>query len=721
MEKTIRILILEHESNDSGLVEEELKKSGMNYCSQIVHTRKDYEKALSSFNPDIILADYLLPCFDGLSAFRIRQHVAPETPFIIVSGIIGEENAVELIRMGVTDYVLKGNLYQITAKIYWALNESSERQQKIVAEQLLRQREQQLRKIMDFSLDVICTLDQEGRFVTIGAACKAVWGYLPEELIGTRAIELVHQEDRERTWQAIADLRKGFDMVNFENRCFRKNGALATLFWSVHWDPQEQLGYVVARDATEIKKAQEKIRNNEKRFRTLLQNSTDGLTLVAADGTILERGPSSLKILGLDANEIVDKFRFDLINPDDLKAVREAFAQVKKNAREIITVEYRMLMPDGSYKWLETTFNNQLQEPAVGAIVLNYRNITERKVAEIALKTSEARLKKAQAIGHIGDWEMNWADGSTEWSDEIYRMFGVDKKAIQPSKEAFISFVHPEDRAAVLATIEQAMASLKNASMTFRILRPDGEVRYVTSEGHFEVDEEGKPIRFFGIQQDVTERKLADIALEKSEEKYRNLFRLSPTPMWVYDVKTLYFLDVNEAAIKHYGYSKEEFLNMTLPDIRPREEEAGPLEGIANTLKSAGVHYHYITKQIKKNGEVIDVDIKNSFVELGGRETRLVIATDISERIKYIQAVKEQNVKLREIAWTQSHVVRAPLARMMGLINMLQDYPPEEFNTTDLLSHLSASAHELDDIIREIVRKTELVQDQPILEEKLGQ
>jgi PAS domain S-box-containing protein len=720
MDKTINILILAHDLNDIGQLQYSLTKSGLDYTSEVVQTKENFKKALSSSKPDIILADYALLSPEGHSAFQIRQNSAPETPFLILSGDIVDEKAVELIKMGATDYVGKKQMDQIGSKIQWALSKAEERKQKDDAERQLRQRAEQLQKIMDLSLDVICTLDQQGRFVTIGAACKTVLGYLPEELIGQRAIALVHEEDQERTYQAIADLGSGTDMVNFENRCIRKDGTVVILWWSVRWDPEQQLGYGVARDATDIKQAEEKIKNYEKRFRTLLQNSTDGLTLLAADGTVIERSLSALKILGLDLSEQYDNFILDLVHPDDLSVVNKAFRQVKNHPSNIITIEHRLLMPDGHYKWLEVTFHNQLQEPAVGAIVLNFRDITESKTAEIALKTSEARLKEAQAIGHIGHWETNWKNGKTEWSDEIYHMFGTDKKNIQLTSDTYISFIHPDDRAAVLSRLAAARASLKTDAMTFRILQAGGQVRYVTSEVRFEVDAQERPVRLFGIHQDVTERKLSEIALEKSEEKYRNLFRLSPTPMWVYEVDTLQFLDVNEAAIKHFGYSKEEFLSMTIRDISPREG-VNKLEDIATTLTGARVHYEYITRLVKKNGGVIDVDIKNSFVDLDGKEARLVIAADISERVKYLQAIKAQNIELREIAWIQSHVVRAPLARMMGLISLLQDYPTDNADASNILSFILTSAYELDDIIREIIRKTEQVKEHPILEEQLAQ
>jgi PAS domain S-box-containing protein len=288
----------------------------------------------------------------------------------------------------------------------------------------------------------------------------------------------------------------------------------------------------------------------------------------------------------------------------------------------------------------------------------------------------------------------------------------VGQSEIIPSYEAFINFIHPDDRPAVVSRLEKASAFLENDSLSFRIRRADGQVRFVVTEWRFQFDGQGKPYGIFGIMQDVTEIRLTALALEKSEEKYRSLFSLNPSPMWVYDTRTLQFLDVNEAAIKHYGYSKEEFLAMNLKDIRT-EEEIEKLERSRNAAKETRAFYQDIFKHVKKNGEMIDVEIKSTVMDMDGRETRLVIATDISERMRYIQAIREQNEKLREIAWIQSHGVRAPLARMMGLVKLLQVSPPGQHHPIDLLSAISCSAQELDNIIREIVSKTEQIKDHP--------
>jgi two-component system sensor histidine kinase UhpB len=142
--KSIKILILEHDENDLELLLYELKKGALDFVSKIVETKEQFSNALVDFCPDIILSDYSLPGFDGVTAFHIKQQICPDVPFIIVSGTIGEENAVELIRNGVTDYSLKDKLFTVIPKIKRAIKETNERLEKAIAEQSLRKSERQL-------------------------------------------------------------------------------------------------------------------------------------------------------------------------------------------------------------------------------------------------------------------------------------------------------------------------------------------------------------------------------------------------------------------------------------------------------------------------------------------------------------------------------------------------------------------------------------------------
>ena len=135
MSTTIKFLIVEHDPYDIELLEYELKKSGIDYVSEIVENEPAYTNALKNFIPDIILSDYSLPSFDGSDAFKIKEREAPDTPFIFVSGYIGEEKSIDLIKNGVTDFVLKDKLFTLATKVKRALNESTEKQLKSKAAQ----------------------------------------------------------------------------------------------------------------------------------------------------------------------------------------------------------------------------------------------------------------------------------------------------------------------------------------------------------------------------------------------------------------------------------------------------------------------------------------------------------------------------------------------------------------------------------------------------------
>jgi PAS domain S-box-containing protein len=202
------------------------------------------------------------------------------------------------------------------------------------------------------------------------------------------------------------------------------------------------------------------------------------------------------------------------------------------------------------------------------------------------------------------------------------------------------------------------------------------------------------------------ERKKTYTQLEESERRNSDLFHLSPQPMWVYDLENLHFLSVNQAAINSYGYSEQEFLNLTLKDIRPTEDIQLLDEALKNrnSIFNKGIYRHR-----KKNGEIIQVEILSNSFFFNNRDAILVLANDITSRVQYILAIEEQNKKLQEIAYTQSHIVRAPLARIMGITNLLKDLKllTEEGNI--LINYLIESSNELDSIIRDIVKKSEHV------------
>jgi PAS domain S-box-containing protein len=202
-----------------------------------------------------------------------------------------------------------------------------------------------------------------------------------------------------------------------------------------------------------------------------------------------------------------------------------------------------------------------------------------------------------------------------------------------------------------------------------------------------------------------SERKKIVSSLEKSEKRYSELFHLSPLPMYVFELETLDFLDANDAFIKHYGYAKEELLRMNIKQIRPPEEIPTLEIGLLQDSKDHKDSSLGIYKHLKKNGEIIQVDIQSNFIQFKEKNAKVTIATDMTERLNYIKAIEAQNEKLREISWIQSHVVRAPLSRIMGLIPLIQD-ADDGAEKEMMLDYVIISANELDEIIRNITAKS---------------
>nr|WP_319374066.1 PAS domain S-box protein [uncultured Methanobacterium sp.] len=191
MEDTIRILILEDVPLDLELMETELKRDGINFVSRCVEEKEEYINLITEFQPEIILADHSLPHFDGISAMYIAQDISPETPFIFVSGQMGEEFAVEMLKKGATDYVLKHNLSKLGHSVKRALKEAEEYRNKKEAEERLAKNENKYRALFELSPDYVVVLDPKGRVLDINHRVVESTGFSREELVGTDVNELV--------------------------------------------------------------------------------------------------------------------------------------------------------------------------------------------------------------------------------------------------------------------------------------------------------------------------------------------------------------------------------------------------------------------------------------------------------------------------------------------------------------------------------------------------
>jgi diguanylate cyclase (GGDEF)-like protein/PAS domain S-box-containing protein len=193
----LRILILEDEPTDAELIERALRKAGLNFVAQRVATRREFVDALDRFKPDIVLSDYKLPDFDGLSAVRLVRERDAQLPIIAVSGAVGDEEAVQLIRAGADDYVLKDRLARLPSAVQRALTEAEGRRARRKAEEALHHSEEAYRGLFELSPDAIVVWDRNGVVETANQAAATLIGFdQASELVGRRWLDFVVAEDR---------------------------------------------------------------------------------------------------------------------------------------------------------------------------------------------------------------------------------------------------------------------------------------------------------------------------------------------------------------------------------------------------------------------------------------------------------------------------------------------------------------------------------------------
>jgi PAS domain S-box-containing protein len=241
--------------------------------------------------------------------------------------------------------------------------------------------------IVNSSEDAIFSQTLDSLVLTWNKGATKLFGYTSEEIIGHDKSIIIPPNRLHEESEILEKIKQGISVENFETQRVKKNGEL--IYISLTVSPiRDSKGNIngaskIARDISDKKKAEDVISNNEKRFRSLLQNSNDGLSLMTIDGVMLEISPAGKRITGYDESEMIGQARYDLIHPDDLENVSQAFIDVIEDPSKTRNFEYRSLCKDGTYKWLEACCQNLLQEPSVGAIVINYRDITERKNQEM--------------------------------------------------------------------------------------------------------------------------------------------------------------------------------------------------------------------------------------------------------------------------------------------------------------------------------------------------
>lgn len=265
MEKELDILIVEDVPADAEAIVRQLQQDGLRFQARRVETRQEFLAALQAGPPDVIISDFTLPAFDGLQALRLAQAHAPEAPFLVVTGPRSEAVAVECMKEGADDYILKDTLMRLPSAVLNALRKKAAERERAWAEAALRRSEELFRVITESTRDLVALLDPEGRFLYANPSYRHRLGLEPAELLGSEAFGLVHPADAPGFRQAWAQARARREPLVAEVRLQGRTGVWATFETVGHWvyddAGQAHRAVLVSRDITRRKLAEEKLRN----------------------------------------------------------------------------------------------------------------------------------------------------------------------------------------------------------------------------------------------------------------------------------------------------------------------------------------------------------------------------------------------------------------------------------------------------------------------------
>ena len=403
-----------------------------------------------------------------------------------------------------------------TAIAFDAENAAAERQEE------LRESEERYRSLVELSPTAIL-VHKRGEIVYANRAAKDMFqARETSDLLGIGILCLVHPDHQETAARRLKSLWEGEENLPVtEMRLIRLDGdpihvSLASGATTFQGSPAQQS---VIRDISERKRAEEALENFARFQQTLIDNIPVPLFFKDVSGHYLGCNHAFSEFLGRGKEEIVGRTVFDLAPKDlaetYLAADKELFA-----AGGIQTYESRVRHSSGAYQdviFYKATFDDT--EGKIAGLVGTILDITERKENEEALRKSRESLTNAQRMAHIGNWDWNVEADHLAWSEEIYRIFGVEPDEFTASYKGFLELVHPEDRAEVGIAVRAALDCKAPYAMDHRIIRPDGTQRIVHEQAEVVLDGAGNAIAMTGTVQDVTELKMAERDLRKAMEQ----------------------------------------------------------------------------------------------------------------------------------------------------------------------------------------------------------
>ena len=363
------------------------------------------------------------------------------------------------------------------------------------------------------------------------------------------------------------------------------------------------------------------------------------------EGQLLFVNPAFCSLLGFSEEELRSKHCVDFSPPEDAEKDWALFQQLRAGAIDHYRIEKRYFRRDGSLLWgcLSISLLNGDASPLVLAMV---EDITERKKAEEALRASEERLRLALEAGTAGGWDWDEKTGRNLWFGKAHALPGLSAEEYSGSRQEFWDQIHPQDRGRLEDALREAKKSHAEFTEEFRVIWPDGSLHWLRSRGKYHYGADGEPERMFGISMDIGDRKAAEEALRKSEEKFSKAFQESPLALTLTSVNKHCFIDVNTTFERLSGWRREEVIGQPVVDFGIWASPHQRLEFLGRVLAEGVVRDWEIPYRRKDGVQRLGLG-SAELIEIENETCVLFVLADITDRKRAEEALRASEERLR--------------------------------------------------------------------------
>jgi PAS domain S-box-containing protein len=540
----LRVLIVGDSENDALLLLRELGRGGYEPVYERVSTPEGMERALEEASErgkpwEVVLSDYYMPRFGGPDALDLLRGLGYDTPFIVVSGKIGEDAAVAMMRAGAQDYVAKENMARLCPAIERELREAEGRRERERAEQALRESEERYRVVAETASDAIVVIDEDSRILFINNAAEKIFGYARVEMLGQRLTMLMPErlrEVHEASLERYLDTgRRRLDWSSIRLPGLHKSGEEIPLEVSFGEFVKDGRRFFTgfARDITERKEAERRLREAETRYRALVEQ-IPAVTYIqepiesSNPKAITYMSPQYETMLGYPSRSgVIDEEHWlGTLHPEDRERVLAEEAKTDASG-EPFRIEYRVIAGDGRVVWVRDQAMLVHDEGGRPLYWLGVQyDVTDQKRAEEELKESEERFRATFEQAAVG---MALVDLGGRWlrvNQKLSEIVGYSGEELL--QMTFQDITYPDDLDTDLEQVRRLLAGeIETYSMEKRYLKKDGTIVWINLTASLGRNPNGAPRHFIAVVEDISERKQAQEALRRSEERFRSLVQNS--------------------------------------------------------------------------------------------------------------------------------------------------------------------------------------------------